>query len=151
MAAGFEFSATTTTDEAPSPWRVCAPASVMAAPYVQLPRPRVDLPLAQEPGDDGQLLRLRGGATKGHDPYQGHAKELQQPSFINAARTLMPLRGWFLLWPHERGRWFRPVAERYGQVGRQCARCGTPIRREHFMNRSSFFCPRCQPAPRSRA
>ena len=37
----------------------------------------------------------------------------------------------------------------YGQEGRPCARCGTPIRREHFMNRSSFFCPRCQPAPRA--
>lgn len=36
----------------------------------------------------------------------------------------------------------------YGQEGRPCERCGTPIRREHFMNRSSFSCPRCQPAPR---
>jgi formamidopyrimidine-DNA glycosylase len=38
----------------------------------------------------------------------------------------------------------------YGQEGRPCRRCGTPIRREHFMNRSSFSCPRCQPAPRKR-
>lgn len=38
----------------------------------------------------------------------------------------------------------------YGQEGRPCERCGTPIRREHFMNRSSFFCPRCQPSPRVR-
>jgi formamidopyrimidine-DNA glycosylase len=37
----------------------------------------------------------------------------------------------------------------YGQAGRPCPRCGTPIRREAFMNRSSFFCPRCQPRPRS--
>ena len=36
----------------------------------------------------------------------------------------------------------------YGQVGRPCRRCGTLIMREHFMNRSSFFCPRCQVAPR---
>lgn len=35
----------------------------------------------------------------------------------------------------------------YGQEGRPCDRCGTPIVREHFMNRSSFFCPRCQPRP----
>ena len=27
----------------------------------------------------------------------------------------------------------------YGQEGRPCERCGTPIQREHFMNRSSFF------------
>jgi formamidopyrimidine-DNA glycosylase len=37
----------------------------------------------------------------------------------------------------------------YGQEGRPCPRCGTPIVREAFMNRSSFFCPRCQPRPRT--
>ncbi|MCA0436535.1 MAG: bifunctional DNA-formamidopyrimidine glycosylase/DNA-(apurinic or apyrimidinic site) lyase [Actinobacteria bacterium] len=36
----------------------------------------------------------------------------------------------------------------YGQTGRPCPRCGTPIRREAFMNRSSHSCPRCQPKPR---
>ena len=36
----------------------------------------------------------------------------------------------------------------YGQAGRPCRRCGTAIRREQFMNRSSFSCPRCQPRPR---
>jgi len=35
----------------------------------------------------------------------------------------------------------------YGQEGRPCPRCGTPVRREPFMNRSSFRCPRCQRAP----
>lgn len=37
----------------------------------------------------------------------------------------------------------------YGQQGRPCARCGTSIVREQFMNRSSHFCPKCQPRPRS--
>ena len=32
----------------------------------------------------------------------------------------------------------------YGQQGRPCPRCGTPIVRAAFMNRSSHFCPRCQ-------
>jgi formamidopyrimidine-DNA glycosylase len=36
----------------------------------------------------------------------------------------------------------------YGQTDRACRRCGTPIRRDAFMNRSSFSCPRCQPRPR---
>lgn len=36
----------------------------------------------------------------------------------------------------------------YGQAGRPCPRCGTPVRRDEFMNRSSFTCPRCQPRPR---
>ena len=36
----------------------------------------------------------------------------------------------------------------YGQEGRPCDRCGTPIVRVSFMNRSSYFCPVCQPRPR---
>ncbi len=36
----------------------------------------------------------------------------------------------------------------YGQAGRACPRCGTAIRRESFMNRSSYTCPHCQPRPR---
>lgn len=36
----------------------------------------------------------------------------------------------------------------YGQEDRNCRRCGAVIRREKFMNRSSFYCPVCQPAPR---
>jgi formamidopyrimidine-DNA glycosylase len=35
----------------------------------------------------------------------------------------------------------------YGRVDRSCRRCGTPIVREPFMNRSSFRCPYCQPEP----
>lgn len=36
----------------------------------------------------------------------------------------------------------------YGQEGEPCPRCGTPVVREAFMNRSSYFCPRDQPPPR---
>ncbi|WP_432536856.1 bifunctional DNA-formamidopyrimidine glycosylase/DNA-(apurinic or apyrimidinic site) lyase [Kineococcus arenarius] len=39
----------------------------------------------------------------------------------------------------------------YGQAGRPCPRCGTPVRRDAFMNRSSFTCPACQPRPRTPA
>jgi len=38
----------------------------------------------------------------------------------------------------------------YGREGEPCERCGTPMRRISFMNRSSYFCPVCQPAPRKR-
>ena len=38
----------------------------------------------------------------------------------------------------------------YGQADRPCPRCGTPIVRESFMNRSSYSCPQCQPRPRAR-
>jgi formamidopyrimidine-DNA glycosylase len=36
----------------------------------------------------------------------------------------------------------------YGREGLPCYRCGALIRREAFMNRSSYSCPRCQPRPR---
>ena len=32
----------------------------------------------------------------------------------------------------------------YGREGEPCGRCATPIRRDAFMNRSSYSCPRCQ-------
>ncbi len=36
----------------------------------------------------------------------------------------------------------------YGREGEPCDRCGTAIRREAWMNRSSYSCPVCQPRPR---
>jgi formamidopyrimidine-DNA glycosylase len=46
--------------------------------------------------------------------------------------------------------YFDRSLEVYGREGRPCSRCGTPVRRVGFMNRSSFFCPTCQPVPRVR-
>ncbi|MCJ1673138.1 MULTISPECIES: bifunctional DNA-formamidopyrimidine glycosylase/DNA-(apurinic or apyrimidinic site) lyase [unclassified Rathayibacter] len=36
----------------------------------------------------------------------------------------------------------------YGRTGKPCPRCGEPIVRVPFMNRSSHLCPHCQRAPR---
>jgi formamidopyrimidine-DNA glycosylase len=36
----------------------------------------------------------------------------------------------------------------YGREGLPCLRCGMPVRRDPFMNRSAYGCPRCQPRPR---
>ncbi|WP_018334848.1 bifunctional DNA-formamidopyrimidine glycosylase/DNA-(apurinic or apyrimidinic site) lyase [Actinomycetospora chiangmaiensis] len=36
----------------------------------------------------------------------------------------------------------------YGREDEPCLRCGTPIRRSAFTNRSSFWCPTCQRVPR---
>lgn len=44
--------------------------------------------------------------------------------------------------------YFDRTLNAYGRQDLPCPRCGTPIRREAFMNRSSFFCPRCQRRPR---
>ena len=38
----------------------------------------------------------------------------------------------------------------YGREALPCDRCGTPIVRVSFMNRSSYFCPVCQRRPRVR-
>ena len=37
----------------------------------------------------------------------------------------------------------------YGRAGLPCPRCGAPVRRDAFMNRSAFSCPVCQPRPRN--
>src|SRR5262249_14197719 len=37
----------------------------------------------------------------------------------------------------------------YGREGKSCYRCRTAIRRVIVSGRSSYFCPKCQPAPRS--
>ena len=39
----------------------------------------------------------------------------------------------------------------YGREGEPCPRCGTPIRRDSFMNRSAYSCPACQPRTGRRA
>jgi formamidopyrimidine-DNA glycosylase len=36
----------------------------------------------------------------------------------------------------------------YGRAGEACPRCGAPVRRDAFMNRSSYTCPQCQRRPR---
>ncbi|MBW8486048.1 bifunctional DNA-formamidopyrimidine glycosylase/DNA-(apurinic or apyrimidinic site) lyase [Actinomadura parmotrematis] len=44
--------------------------------------------------------------------------------------------------------YFDRSLDAYGRRGEPCRRCGTPIRRDEFMNRSSFSCPTCQRRPR---
>lgn len=44
--------------------------------------------------------------------------------------------------------YFDRSLDAYGREGLPCRRCGAVMRRDRFMNRSSFYCPRCQPRPR---
>jgi formamidopyrimidine-DNA glycosylase len=44
--------------------------------------------------------------------------------------------------------WYERELHVYGREHLPCSRCGAPIRREPFANRSSYSCPRCQPRPR---
>ena len=45
--------------------------------------------------------------------------------------------------------YFDRSLEVYGREGQPCSRCGAAIRREAFMNRSSYRCPRCQRVPKA--
>jgi len=47
--------------------------------------------------------------------------------------------------------YFDRSLEVYGQEGQPCSRCGNPIVRVKFMNRSSYSCPACQRRPRRRS
>jgi formamidopyrimidine-DNA glycosylase len=46
--------------------------------------------------------------------------------------------------------YFDRSLDAYGREGEPCQRCGAVMRREKFMNRSSYYCPKCQPRPRVR-
>jgi formamidopyrimidine-DNA glycosylase len=46
--------------------------------------------------------------------------------------------------------YFARALNAYGQENQPCGRCGTPIVRVAFMNRSSYFCPHCQRAKGTR-
>ncbi|MFF8279416.1 bifunctional DNA-formamidopyrimidine glycosylase/DNA-(apurinic or apyrimidinic site) lyase [Streptomyces lateritius] len=47
--------------------------------------------------------------------------------------------------------YFDRSLDAYGREDEPCRRCGTPMRRRPWMNRSSYFCPRCQRPPRAAA
>ncbi len=44
--------------------------------------------------------------------------------------------------------YFDRSLDAYGRAGQACRRCGAVMRREKFMNRSSYYCPKCQPRRR---
>ncbi|RKN06643.1 bifunctional DNA-formamidopyrimidine glycosylase/DNA-(apurinic or apyrimidinic site) lyase [Streptomyces radicis] len=44
--------------------------------------------------------------------------------------------------------YFERSLDVYGREDEPCRRCGTPVRRRPWTNRSSYFCPRCQRPPR---
>ncbi|MET9427760.1 bifunctional DNA-formamidopyrimidine glycosylase/DNA-(apurinic or apyrimidinic site) lyase [Streptomyces sp. NPDC003036] len=45
--------------------------------------------------------------------------------------------------------YFDRSLDAYGREGEPCRRCGTLMRRRPWMNRSSYYCPRCQRPPRT--
>ncbi|MFL6163050.1 MAG: bifunctional DNA-formamidopyrimidine glycosylase/DNA-(apurinic or apyrimidinic site) lyase [Jatrophihabitantaceae bacterium] len=45
--------------------------------------------------------------------------------------------------------YFERSLNAYGRYGEPCPRCGRPIARMKWMNRSSYYCPSCQRPPRA--
>ncbi|MSO26623.1 MAG: bifunctional DNA-formamidopyrimidine glycosylase/DNA-(apurinic or apyrimidinic site) lyase [Candidatus Nanopelagicales bacterium] len=85
--------------------------------------------------------RLTGGLTpaKIHELLE-HAKSVMKQALGQGGTSFDAL---YVNVNGESG-YFDRSLNAYGQEGEPCGHCGRPIRREKFMNRSSFFCPRCQ-------
>jgi formamidopyrimidine-DNA glycosylase len=90
----------------------------------------------ERPGD-----RLRGGQVV---ELLGHVRGVLNEALAQGGTSFDAL---YVNVNGESGYFDRLLAA-YGQEGEPCERCGTPIRRIAFMNRSSYFCPRCQKPPR---
>jgi formamidopyrimidine-DNA glycosylase len=77
----------------------------------------------------------------------GHVREVMEAALLEGGTSFDAL---YVNVNGESG-YFDRSLHVYGQEGSPCSRCGTPVVRTPFMNRSSFFCPRCQPRPRRAA
>ena len=92
----------------------------------------------ERPGDRltrGQVLELLG-----------HARDVMTDALAQGGTSFDAL---YVNVNGESG-YFDRSLHAYGQADSPCDRCSTPIRRVAFMNRSSYFCPACQPPPRAR-
>jgi len=74
----------------------------------------------------------------------GHARDVMSEALDEGGTSFDAL---YVNVNGESGYFDRSLAA-YGQADRPCPRCGRPIVREAFMNRSSYRCPRCQRTPR---
>ena len=101
--------------------------------------------------DEALWLAMLHGERAGHRLRQAQAVEL-----LAAVRTVLTAAlgqggtSFDALYVNVNGEsgYFERSLEVYGREGRPCRRCGTAVVRVPFMNRSSFFCPVCQPRPR---
>lgn len=76
----------------------------------------------------------------------GHARDVMVAALVQGGTSFDAL---YVNVNGESG-YFDRSLHAYGREGEPCERCGTPVRRIAFMNRSSYFCPVCQPVPRKR-
>ena len=89
------------------------------------------------PGSEVSPVRLRG--------LLGHAADVMRAALAQGGTSFDAL---YVNVNGESG-YFARTLDAYGREGEPCHRCGRPLLREPFEGRSSFRCPKCQPAPRS--
>ncbi|MEU5218390.1 bifunctional DNA-formamidopyrimidine glycosylase/DNA-(apurinic or apyrimidinic site) lyase [Streptomyces sp. NPDC020807] len=77
----------------------------------------------------------------------GHARDVMNEALAVGGTTFDSL---YVNVNGESG-YFDRSLDAYGREDEPCHRCGTPMRRRPWMNRSSYFCPRCQRPPRATA
>src|SRR5690606_36115190 len=75
-----------------------------------------------------------------------HAREVMEAALLQGGTSFDAL---YVNVNGESG-YFERSLNAYGREDEPCRRCCAPIRRVQFMNRSSYFCPTCQPVPRRR-
>ena len=85
--------------------------------------------------------RMTAGQVKA---LVNHAREVMREALAQGGTSFDSL---YVNVNGESGYFSRALAV-YGREDEPCDRCGRPIRREAFMNRSSYRCPRCQRTPR---
>lgn len=105
------------------------------------------LPIATDNDETARLADVIEGVAGEFSPFE----ELHGFSIdgVDLTTSVLP-DGWRerLVWVSNANT-AAPSGEPHGREGEGCHRCGAPLVREHFMNRSSFFCPCCQRRPRS--
>ncbi|WP_435744614.1 bifunctional DNA-formamidopyrimidine glycosylase/DNA-(apurinic or apyrimidinic site) lyase [Nocardioides sp. SYSU DS0663] len=92
----------------------------------------------ERPGDRLSAAQVRA--------LLGHARDVMRDALAEGGTSFDAL---YVNVNGESG-YFDRSLHAYGREEEPCDRCGTPIRRVPFMNRSSYFCPACQPPPRRR-
>jgi formamidopyrimidine-DNA glycosylase len=97
------------------------------------------------------LAKLHGARPTGSVTRKAGLEVLARASEVMAAALEQGGTSFDALYVNVNGNsgYFERSLNVYGQEDRPCRRCGTPIVREPFMNRSSYSCPRCQPPPRT--
>ncbi|MEU6442748.1 bifunctional DNA-formamidopyrimidine glycosylase/DNA-(apurinic or apyrimidinic site) lyase [Streptomyces sp. NPDC047046] len=89
--------------------------------------------------------RPTAGLTRpGTDELLGHVRDVMNAALAVGGTSFDSL---YVNVNGESG-YFDRSLDAYGREGEPCRRCGTPIRRDAWMNRSSYYCPKCQRRPR---